>query len=664
MTEIKLPALLSRDLLHANNEIDDFKINLNVRSNNSYNLYLPTKNKNGYWYNDGRGITKWQKISNVYDNKFIVNNSDDITKSMKFDISNVSSDTIRTLTMADDNIDLSDIKINTDFISLLPTELQNLTNIEVQQLQNIDTTTISNTQWGYLGSMNQNVATTDSVSFSGNSLITTGFSDNVGLIVKGVLNQSEDLQQWQDSDGNTLSRINDNGRIYSSNGIGSAALYCGSSLTLYKNGGPEIEHTFTSHSANYDFTGGTYESWMYDVDGEFVSTDIENWVVVRTGDYIGAMAKIDNVIDSQNATLHTMGWDFDITGFGYLIIKHPQVVFGDNYHNLIHMNNIGHFDIFSNSAWVGFNNDNSMLNLKFNAGKSEIRCQKIDINCRGYSNVVGEEISFKSGDLGPGESVAGVYSHSDISDALSADNTTSIPCYIAGVSSGSSNATSKAYLALSGFTTAFQVYGAAELNPDYGYEITSGVVVDRVNGSTADGTAFLESSASNLPIMDNNLDYILIGSDNQFELININLSIFSNKNCKSKFYYSKTGGNWTQLTVNIIDSTDGLRQNGMINFNKPVDWTKDYEAEIDGDITNAYYMKIERNEQKNIDTLPTENFFKIRQSKEDGMKIRGDGTISPALMADSTVPNNSIYYSLDSGSLSYKDPTGNVNSLY
>ena len=41
-----------------------------------------------------------------------------------------------------------------------------LTSGEVTQLGNIDTHTISNTQWGYLGVMNQNVRTTDNVTFN------------------------------------------------------------------------------------------------------------------------------------------------------------------------------------------------------------------------------------------------------------------------------------------------------------------------------------------------------------------------------------------------------------------------------------------------------------------------------------------------------------------
>jgi len=60
-----------------------------------------------------------------------------------------------------------------------------LTSGEATQLANIDSTTISSTQWGYLGVMDQNVRTTDSVTFA-----TASVSQNLtvggDLIVQGT----------------------------------------------------------------------------------------------------------------------------------------------------------------------------------------------------------------------------------------------------------------------------------------------------------------------------------------------------------------------------------------------------------------------------------------------------------------------------------------------
>jgi hypothetical protein len=59
--------------------------------------------------------------------------------------------------------------------------LNDLTNSEVNQLKNIDSTTISTTQWGYLGNTDQGISTTDNVtfntgSFTGNVTVTGNLS--------------------------------------------------------------------------------------------------------------------------------------------------------------------------------------------------------------------------------------------------------------------------------------------------------------------------------------------------------------------------------------------------------------------------------------------------------------------------------------------------------
>lgn len=61
-----------------------------------------------------------------------------------------------------------------------------LTSGEATQLANIGSTTISSTQWGYLGVMDQNVRTTDTVTF-GNATITTDLTVGGDLTVNGDL---------------------------------------------------------------------------------------------------------------------------------------------------------------------------------------------------------------------------------------------------------------------------------------------------------------------------------------------------------------------------------------------------------------------------------------------------------------------------------------------
>ncbi len=77
-----------------------------------------------------------------------------------------------------------------------PDALKNLTTAEINQLENINLVTISNAQWGFLGAMDQGVATTDSVEFAaidvdnlnlnGNTLSSTDTDGDVILSPDGT----------------------------------------------------------------------------------------------------------------------------------------------------------------------------------------------------------------------------------------------------------------------------------------------------------------------------------------------------------------------------------------------------------------------------------------------------------------------------------------------
>lgn len=84
-----------------------------------------------------------------------------------------------------------------------PQELKNLTTAEIQQLENIGTDTISAAQWGYLGAQDQEVATTDNVTF--NSL----------TLPNGIyLRTSGNGYAFTDSSGNNLISFDAAGRAY------------------------------------------------------------------------------------------------------------------------------------------------------------------------------------------------------------------------------------------------------------------------------------------------------------------------------------------------------------------------------------------------------------------------------------------------------------------
>ncbi len=473
-----------------------------------------------------------------------------------------------------------------------------------------------------------------------------GYSPSkVVLSVQGADNQTTHLQTWRDSDGNILAQIQGNGRFYTTTGVKSDALQGGGSLMLWPEGGVVIEHNLTTNEADFDYTGGDYENLMTDASGVFAGADKGNWIIVRTGTYKGAMAEIKTVLDADNVILHTMGWDFDIADFGYYIIQHPQVVIGDGCHNEFQVGTAGHLDIHS-GAWVGSTYSNNMFEVEMEGAADNLRVAFTEAECDGHNNIVGQEVYIETGDLSPGESVAGIYTHVDISEASSSDSTTSVPCFIAGVENGS-DATAKAFLALAGFDIAFQVYGATEDNPDYGYEVASGSVINRVTGTPQDGTAFLSTSTSNVQIFDGDNDYILIGSDDTFEIVDVLLETGANRNVLFEFYYSTGVDTWATLIV--VDTTRGARNNGQWNFNAPVDWAKGNQAEAAADITSAYYIKAVRTRNA-VAVPPTESYFKIRVSKESGMSITGSGAIEPAGQAAdpcgdaAQFPTGSIFY--------------------
>ena len=72
------------------------------------------------------------------------------------------------------------------------TGLSNLATAEVSQLANINSVTLSNTQWGYLGSQDQAVATSNTPSFAGVSL--TG---NLALAANSITGTSVDINNFE-----------------------------------------------------------------------------------------------------------------------------------------------------------------------------------------------------------------------------------------------------------------------------------------------------------------------------------------------------------------------------------------------------------------------------------------------------------------------------------
>ena len=270
---------------------------------------------------------------------------------------------------------------------------------------------------------------------------------------------------------------------------------------------------------------------------------------------------------------------------------------------------------------------------------------------------------YQSGDLQPGDVGGAIACRLDVSGAVNADATTELTNYTAVLTNGSL-ATTHAFRVGPGFTNAIIVAGAAEEQPGYGYEVHTGgtVVADRVGGAGITA-AFLEAAATNVQIFDAVSDYILIGSDETFEVIEATLAINGSKDIVGTFEYSSGDGVWTALPL-LADGTSGFQQSGQISFNAPGGWVKTAgTAPAAGDISNAYYVRITRTIVGGM-TVPTEDHFTTFPDLATGMNIDGAGFMQPRVAADVLAPNNSIYFSTDQAVLVYKDSGGVVRDLY
>jgi hypothetical protein len=357
-----------------------------------------------------------------------------------------------------------------------------------------------------------------------------------------------------------------------------------------------------------------------------------------------------------------MGWDFDISNFGYYIIEHPQVVIGDGYHMEFMLSNSGHFDLHS-VDWKGNNYTNNLFEVELEAGANLLRGGFFEAEANGYGNITSIYSEYLSGPLGSGLIGNGIVSRVVTTEATG-DSTTEVSAYLARIANGSS-ITTTAYKVLPGFSNALEVQGAQPIDPDFGYNITdaTGNVYDRVTGTPTSGTAFLEASSDDITLFNAVNDYILIGASGTFELIEVDLATNSSKSIVPTFQYSTGDGTWATLTI-LSDGTNGFQQPGQISFNAPGAWAAGETAEVASDIASGYYVKISRTYAPTIGIKPVEDHFKIYESRATGMLIRGDGSIQPVELTDAGAVNNSIYYSTTQSALVYKDSGGSVNTLY
>lgn len=141
------------------------------------------------------------------------------------------------------------------------------------------------------------------------------------------------------------------------------------------------------------------------------------------------------------------------------------------------------------------------------------------------------------------------------------------------------------------------------------------------NSSFVDITANCTSSASNVGLFDNYLDYVYFGQSVTFDDIEFIFSAFaSGGGTKSSFEYSLGGGNWQAFIPN--DGTNGCRQNGNVSWDLPLaGWTTDT---VNG--VNKYWIRAKRT-QTTLSTIPVENTVVVYASTIYNWNKDGDVSI-------------------------------------
>lgn len=476
--------------------------------------------------------------------------------------------------------------------------------------------------------------------------IETSSASIPSLHLKSAASQTENILKITDNNDNNLAWVTKGGKIQTEAGVRATGNQWGDCFAGWRYDSYKSEHDITNNAGGFDATGSGYgERLFYDtVNSPFTQTDEDNknYIVIKSGDKQGAKAQILEYIDASRVLICCCGlaWNEDLSGVNYSIYKSPQIDFGDGPANHINVGRLGGFRVENTEGtFLG----DTILCVGLEAGMDNIRAMRIMANAGGFNEVDAFRIEYTTGDLQSGDHAHAM--HITINEV----NATS--GHIDGIIIQTTNASSaeKGGIHIGpGFDHAFSVTGSSVSNPDYGYEVTTSTVVDRVNSGGAGDDAFINAGV-NQTLFDNDNDYILIGSDNTFEVISVILNTVSSKDLLLTFYYSKAGGNWTQFYP--TDGTNGFLNSGLISFPAPGDWTKDDEAEANGDITDAYYIKIVRTYNFVVPVLPIESYFKVYEEQvgDTGMDIRGDGAVKfPYLTSDpGNLSNGLVWFESD-----------------
>lgn len=416
-------------------------------------------------------------------------------------------------------------------------------------------------------------------------------------------------------------------------------------------------------TCTYDLTGGAYESLLTVVPTggwTFASTDVGKIILLVGGLHVGAVALIEQYVDTTNVILTTCGWDADVAAGTACIFYDEYLSFTSPQ---IKVNNIGAECEWSNRAYnhTGVN----ATRLYMSAAAALTTNLRLETDALGYNNVDTVTLKHTTGTLVSGNLQNAM--RITVDDSLCTTSGATVGAVKFVRSGGNSPALTDAMRIGTGFTHAVHVDGATSINPGYGYTFvpTTFAVTDHVNSGGGGNDSFI-NDAVNTQMFTVDNSGILIGSDAPFSIIEYVQQIAGSATITPTWQYSTGDGTWATLSVS--DTTTGMRFTGKISFVPPVSWAPSAHANAAlGAITNAYYIRITRTANA-LATPPTEKHFKIWAGvSQSDMYLRGDGTIKPVQMTDITAPTDSIYVSLTgatSGFIVYKDTAGSIHAFY
>ena len=275
-------------------------------------------------------------------------------------------------------------------------DLLDITASEYTQLQNIDTVTISNTQWDYLGELDQSLTQASSPTFTG--LTVNGATDLNGTVnIQGVLTTQNNLQD----DGFTAGWVGDKWQI-KENGIAEfQSLKVRGSLQVYEFiakqistiGGTEILSIAQGRVAS----AGSGEIVIENVSDPSTTTfttsfsDGDLWIVqtidVNTGSVTSVKGFVD-VVTNNVLTVTVISGSLDDINEGDLIVAYGNASNSDR-QNIIYRNVDTSQDKLITRVQTQVNDFNSLTNV------ANTRVAYGDLN--GYSGLNSQKFGFFAG---------------------------------------------------------------------------------------------------------------------------------------------------------------------------------------------------------------------------------------------------------------------------